>query len=131
MIGSAASLRRCCGSGSSLTIFFLRGLARIDLHSAEGNRREGLRKVKLDPEERIIAASLDEAELEDANQRGAGARIEFMREGHAKATITISRELVEQARALNWTTWELFSQALRLAVPEALELSSPLPRLWQ
>jgi hypothetical protein len=51
--------------------------------------------VKLDPEERIIAAALDQAELDDANERGAGARIEFKREGHAKVTITISRELVD------------------------------------
>ena len=29
--------------------------------------------MKLDPEERIIAASLDQAELDDANERGAGA----------------------------------------------------------
>jgi hypothetical protein len=33
--------------------------------------------VKLDPEEWVIAAALDRAELEDANERGAGARIEF------------------------------------------------------
>jgi hypothetical protein len=31
-------------------------------------------------------------------------------------TITISRELVEQARALDLTTWELFAEAIRLAV---------------
>jgi hypothetical protein len=53
--------------------------------------------VKLDPEERIIAAALDQAELDDADERGAGARIEFEREGHAKVTITISRELVERS----------------------------------
>jgi hypothetical protein len=34
-----------------------------------------------------------------ANERGAGARIEFKPEGHAKVTITISRQLVEQAKA--------------------------------
>ena len=59
--------------------------------------------MKLDPEERIIAAALDQAELDDANERGAGARIEFRPEGHAKVTITISRELVDQARALGLT----------------------------
>ena len=48
--------------------------------------------MKLDPEERIIVAALDQAERDDANERGAGARIEFKREGHAKVTITISRE---------------------------------------
>ena len=48
--------------------------------------------MKLDPEEQIIGAALDQAELDDANERGAGARIEFKREGHAKVTITISRE---------------------------------------
>ena len=60
--------------------------------------------MKLDREERINAAALDQAELNDANERGAGARIEFKREGHAKVTITISRELVERARALDLTT---------------------------
>jgi hypothetical protein len=40
--------------------------------------------MKLDPEERIIAAAPDAAELEDANERGAEARIEFKPEGHAK-----------------------------------------------
>ena len=73
--------------------------------------------MRLDPEEQIIAAAVDEAELEDAKERGAGARIEFRREGHAKVTITISRELVERARALDLTTGELFAEAIRLAVP--------------
>jgi hypothetical protein len=40
--------------------------------------------MKLDPEERIIAAALDQAALNQANERGAGARIEFSREGRAK-----------------------------------------------
>ena len=73
--------------------------------------------MRLDPEEQIIAAAVDEAELEDANERGVGARIEFRREGHAKVTISISRELVERARALDLTTGELFAEAIRLAVP--------------
>jgi len=73
--------------------------------------------MRLDPEEQIIADAVDEAELEDANERGVGARIEFRREGHAKVTITISRELVERARALDLTTGELFAEAIRLAVP--------------
>jgi hypothetical protein len=83
--------------------------------------------VKLDAEERIIAAALDQAELDDANSRGAGARIEFKREGHAKVTITISRELVEQARALDLTTGELFAEAIRLAVPGAFDLARRHP----
>ena len=33
-------------------------------------------EVKLDPEERILAPPDDEDELGDANERGAGARIE-------------------------------------------------------
>ena len=37
--------------------------------------------MKLDPEERIIAAALDQAVLNPANERGAGAQIEFSREG--------------------------------------------------
>ena len=60
--------------------------------------------MKLDPEEQIIAAALDQAELDDANERGVAARIEFRPEGHAKVTFTISREFVETARALDWTT---------------------------
>ena len=86
--------------------------------------------MKLDPEELVIAAALDRAELEDANERGAGARIEFKPEGHAKVTITISRELVEQARTLDLTTWELFAEALRLVVPGSFEAARPLPPRW-
>jgi hypothetical protein len=85
------------------------------------------REVKPDPEERILATPDDEGELDAANGRGAGAQIEFMREGHAKVTITISRQLVEQAKALNMTTWELFAEAIRLAVPGAFALARPLP----
>ena len=48
-------------------------------------------------------------------------RIEFKREGHAKVTITISRELVEQAQA-DMTTGELFAEAIRLAVPGVFRL---------
>jgi hypothetical protein len=86
--------------------------------------------VELDPEERIIDAALDQAERDDANERGADARIEFKREGHAKVTITISRELVEQARALDLTTGELFAEAIRLAVPGAFDLARPHPPRW-
>jgi hypothetical protein len=41
--------------------------------------------MKLDPEERIIAAALDQAVLNPANERGAGAQIEFSREGRQGA----------------------------------------------
>lgn len=57
--------------------------------------------MKLDPEERIIAAALGEPGLDDANERGAGARVEFKREGHGRVTITLARELVERAAALD------------------------------
>ena len=86
--------------------------------------------MKPDPEERILAALDDEAELDDANERGAGARIEFKREGHAKVTITISREFVEQGRALDLTTCELVAEAIRLAVPGAFELARARPPRW-
>jgi hypothetical protein len=86
--------------------------------------------VKLDPEDWVIAAALDQAELEDANERGAAARIEFKPDGHAKVTITISRELVEQARALDLTTLELFAEALRLAIPGSFGAARPLPPRW-
>jgi hypothetical protein len=77
--------------------------------------------VKLDPEEQIIAA-LDQVTLEEASERGAGAQIEFLREGYAKVTITISRELVARAMTLDWSTGELFAEALRISVPGALEI---------
>ena len=86
--------------------------------------------MKLDPEERIIAAALDQAELDDANERGADAQIEFRPEGHAKVTITISRELVEQARALDLTTGELVAEAVRLVVPGVVDLARPHPPRW-
>jgi hypothetical protein len=51
--------------------------------------------MKIDPEDQIIAAALDQAALEEANERGVAEQIEFPREGHAKVTITISRALVD------------------------------------
>ena len=83
-----------------------------------------MRAVKLDPEEQIIAAALNQAALDEANERGAGARIEFSREGHAKVTITISRELVARAMTLDWSTGELFAEAVRISVPGALEIDA-------
>jgi hypothetical protein len=55
-------------------------------------------------------------------------RIEFKQEGYAKVTITISRELIEQTRALDLTTGELFAEAIRLAVPGAFELAPHIHR---
>jgi hypothetical protein len=45
-------------------------------------------------------------------------------------TITISRELVEQARALDLTTGELFAEAIRLAVPGAIDLARSHHPRW-
>jgi hypothetical protein len=115
---------------TGLTIFSLRDFPLAGLVLSEQIGREEWREVKLDPEERIIAAALDQAELDDANERGAGARIEFKPEGDAKVTITISRELVDRARALDLTTWELFVEGLRLAVPDAFASARPLPPRW-
>jgi hypothetical protein len=81
-------------------------------------------QMKLDPEEQIIAAALDQAELDDANERGVGARIEFGREGHARVTMTISRALVEKATTLNWSTGELFAEAIRIALPGAFNIEA-------
>ena len=53
--------------------------------------------MKLDPEEQIIAVALDQAERDDASERGAGARIKFKSEGRARVTITISRQFDAQA----------------------------------
>jgi len=80
--------------------------------------------MKLDSEERIIAAALDQAALDEANERGAGAWIEFSREGHAKVTITISHELVAKAMTLDWSTGELFAEAVRISIPGALEIEA-------
>jgi hypothetical protein len=82
--------------------------------------------MKLDPEEQIIAAALDQAELDDANERGVAARIEFRPEGHAKVTFTISREFVETARALDWTTGELVAEAIGIAIDHSHAPRAPL-----
>ena len=74
-------------------------------------------EMKLDPEEQIIAAAFEQAELDDANECGVAARIEFRPEGHAKVTFTISREFVETARALDWTTGKLVAEAIGIAIP--------------
>ena len=91
--------------------------------------------MKLDPEEQIIAAAFEQAELDDANERGVAARIEFRPEGHAKVTFTISREFVETARALDWTTGELVAEAIGIAVPRqpspgAFDIARPLRPRW-
>jgi len=49
--------------------------------------------MKLDPEGPVIADALEQTEVKEANERGAGAWIEFTPDGCAKVTITISREL--------------------------------------
>jgi hypothetical protein len=85
--------------------------------------------VKLGSEERIVAAPLHEAELDDFNERGAGAWIEFMREGHAKVTITISRELIEQATPLDFDDSGTLREGDLVAVLDASELARPLPQL--
>jgi hypothetical protein len=100
------------------------------LLASEADRTRGNGEVKLDPEERIIGAALDQAELDDADERGAGARIEFKPEGHAKVTITISRELVEAGQGARFDDWELFAEAIRLAVPGAFELARPHSPRW-
>jgi hypothetical protein len=80
--------------------------------------------MKLDPEHRIIAAALDHAAIEAADERMVAARIEFPHEGYAKVTMTISRELVDRARALNWSTGELFAEAIRIALPGAFNIDA-------
>ena len=80
--------------------------------------------MKLNPEEQIIAAALDQAALDKTNECGAGAQIEFLREGHARVTITISRELVMKAIKLHWSTGKLFAEAVRISVPGALGIEA-------
>jgi hypothetical protein len=83
--------------------------------------------MKLDPENRIVAAALRQAALEETNERVVAARIEFRHEGYAKVTMTISRELVDRARALNWSTGELFAEAIRIALPGVLKIEALTP----
>jgi hypothetical protein len=87
-----------------------------------GGRVLGLKLQELIGNERHLRVR----DVAEWNERGAGAWIEFRPEGHAKVTITISRELVECARALEFTTLQLFMEALRLAIPRAFDTSSPL-----
>ena len=56
--------------------------------------------MKLDPEERIIAAALDQAVLNPANDRGAGAQIEISREGRQGAATSASRQGARGRRTL-------------------------------
>jgi hypothetical protein len=84
--------------------------------------------MKLDPEDQIIAAALNQTAFEEANAWVVAARIEFPREGYAKVTMTISRELVDRARALNWSTGELFAEAIRIALPGAFNIEAAPPR---
>jgi hypothetical protein len=99
--------------------------ARRCLVSVLAPNHEEWQEMRLDPEEQIIAAVFDETELDDTNERGVGARIEFRREGRAKVTITISRELAERARELDLTTGELFAEAVRIAAPGAFDVARP------
>ena len=80
--------------------------------------------MKLDPEDQIITAALAQAALEEADERLASAWIEFSREGHTKVSMTISRELVDKARALNWSTGELLAEAIRTTLPGAFDLEA-------
>jgi hypothetical protein len=84
--------------------------------------------MKLDPEHQIIAAALNQAALQEANERVVAAQIEFPHEGYARVTMTISRELVDRARALNWSTAELFAEAIRIALPGAFNIEAAPPR---
>jgi hypothetical protein len=78
--------------------------------------------MRLDAEEQVMGAAIARAEFEAANERVVWARIEFAREGHARVTLTISRELVEKARALDWSNGELFAEAIRIALPGAFNI---------
>jgi hypothetical protein len=82
------------------------------------------REVKLDPEEQIIATALARTALDEVNERGAEARIEFLREGYAKVTITISHGLLIKAIRLDWSIGELFAEAVRISVPGALGIEA-------
>jgi len=78
--------------------------------------------MTLDAEEQVMGVAIKQAKFEMGNQRVVWAWIEFAREGHARATITISRELVDKARALGWSSGELFAEAIRIALPGAFNI---------
>jgi hypothetical protein len=63
--------------------------------------------VKLNPEDQTIAAALAQAPLDEANERGAKARIEFLRDGYAKGDHNdfgrVGNE-GDQARLVDWRT---------------------------
>jgi hypothetical protein len=42
-----------------------------------------------------------------------------------RVTMTISRALVEKATTLNWSTGELFAEAIRIALPGAFNIEAP------
>ena len=69
-----------------------------------------------------LDAEQQRAEVEVANKRVVYAWIEFASEGHARVTVAISRELVEKARALDWSSGELFAEAIRIALPGAFNI---------
>ena len=78
----AAAAFDSVGQGSpaapQLTFFYPRRSPRAGLVSSQRlTGSEEWLKVKLDPEERVIATALDQAELDDPNERGAEAWIEF------------------------------------------------------
>jgi hypothetical protein len=58
--------------------------------------------VKLDPEERIIDAALDDAELDNTNDRGAHARIEFMRVNAREIASAGRSKNASRAEAEGW-----------------------------
>jgi hypothetical protein len=78
--------------------------------------------MRLDAEEQVIGAAIKRAKFEMGNERAVWARIEFAREGHARVTLAISRELVEKTRALDWSNGELFAEAIRIALPGAFNI---------
>ena len=87
--------------------------------------------MKLDPEERILAAASDEAEVNNSNEHGAGAQIEFMRRRSCQGDDYDFAPIGRAGQGARNDAWELFAEAIRLAVPGVFALARPLPPPWQ
>src|SRR5262249_42368187 len=81
-------------------------------------------------EERIIAASLDQAELDDANERGAGGADGGQAGRSCKGDDHHFARVGRAGQGARLTTGELFAEAVRLALRGAIDLSRLHPPRW-
>jgi len=87
-----------------------------DRHVGLPNREEW-HEMTLDAE----GVAIKQAKFETGNQRVVWAWIEFAKEGHAWITITISRELIDKASAID-SSGEVFAEVIRTVLPDAFNI---------